>query len=378
MRFRCFGAAARAAAPPASAVCQGRQTMAFVDHAYLLHEGARALGVDPRLSVTDARALVRWLGAFAGEGVARLYWYAAAFDSADPRHARQRRELRKLAQVEPVQLRLGYIKEEAPEWLRDVLESLDVDPRVVREQMSRRSLQRQKAVDTQLAIDLAGLAERGVLGRALLLAGDGDFAPAARVARDAGIGVTVIAPTRFSVARTLRELADHVIEIPADGLAEIVRRNDGAPNRQVGQHGRWRRRATDEGTGHEDAPGGAKRRDDPGASARVFSELAIATTDGSGVRYMPFVEPDRAGYVVERPDGRTARIYLNPSRHDGAGQATVVLFAGQHSDPARDTPLDFHHPFEPAGTPCPSPRLADRRATGGRELPGKAPPRRDT
>jgi uncharacterized LabA/DUF88 family protein len=101
-----------------------------------------------------------------------------------------RRALAAIAEVELVQLRLGQIKEAVPAWQRDVREALDelgVDARRFEERLPLRAVVRQKAVDTLLAIDLARLAERSALSHALVLAGDGDFAPAVQVARDAGV-----------------------------------------------------------------------------------------------------------------------------------------------------------------------------------------------
>jgi uncharacterized LabA/DUF88 family protein len=356
MRFRRFGAAATTAAQSAQRGCLAGRAIAFVDQAYLHRDGARALGVDPRACKADPRAIVRWLGTCDDEPLARVYWYAAAYGPADARYARQRRALGAIADLDLVQLRLGQIKETLPGWQQEarlVLRELGIDARRIDEHLPLRALARQKAVDTQLAIDLVRLAERGALGHALLLAGDGDFAPAVRVARDAGVTVTILAPTRFSVARTLRELADHLVAIPPDELAGMIMRHGDAPVAPA-----------PDGAGEEQRPGPMRGdraqhrhthaadtgRGAPGADGRVFSEHAIVTTDGSGVRYVPFVQDGRVGYVVD--DGtRTTTVYLSPSIHDGAGQATVVLCAGPHGDPARDTALDFHRPFAPRTPP---------------------------
>jgi uncharacterized LabA/DUF88 family protein len=332
------------------------RTMAFVDRGFLLRDGCSVLNVPHGQYRTDAHLLVEWLRSCAaatggaGADCSRVYWYDGAFEPSDPRHESQQRFLRAIAAEELIQPRLGQISETTPAWQRSVrraLEELGVDQGRFEEHCPLRPVLRQKGVDTLIAIDLVRLSERGALDRALVLAGDGDIAEAVRIARDAGVLITIVAPSRFSVSGRLRELADNVIAIPQEDLARIVHPRPPAPQHTGTDAGRRT------GSGHATVRALPRPRATaapaPHAAGAapaplVFEERAVIATDASGAAFVPFVEADRVGYIVRRP-GAERKIYLNPSRYDGAAEPTVVLCIGEHGDPSLDEPCEFYRPF---------------------------------
>jgi uncharacterized LabA/DUF88 family protein len=220
----------------------------FVDHGYLRAEGARALKLDRRKARTNAAAVVQWIkgcgepgsqattGPSAGDArFLRAYWYDGAFDPGDRRRANQEQFLAAIAAQEGIQLRLGHIQEVKPAWqhaLRKALEAVGVDESSFQKHFELRPELRQKGVDTRITLDLVRLAQRRAFDAAVLIAGDRDLAEAVRVAQDEGALITVASPALNTVARELRELADHLIEIPNDQLATMLE-GHGARQRTV-------------------------------------------------------------------------------------------------------------------------------------------------
>jgi uncharacterized LabA/DUF88 family protein len=154
-----------------------------------------------------------------------VYWYDGAFDPRDPRRASQEKFFAAIAAHEGVQLRLGHIQEVRPTWqyaLRSALDRMGIDQTAFEQHFSIRPELRQKGVDTRITLDLVRLAQRGAFDGAVLIAGDRDLAEAVRVAQDEGALVTVASPSLRTVARELRELADHLVEIPRDDLAMML------------------------------------------------------------------------------------------------------------------------------------------------------------
>ena len=69
---------------------------------------------------------------------------------------------------------------------------------------------RQKGVDMKLGIDIASLAYRRQVDQIILIAGDSDFVPAAKVARREGIDVILDPMGMSSIADSLKEHIDGV------------------------------------------------------------------------------------------------------------------------------------------------------------------------
>ena len=86
---------------------------------------------------------------------------------------------------------------------------------------------RQKGVDTLLAIDLTRYAWRGVIQKAIVIAGDRDFVPAIKEARFAGVIVQIYysrAESTF-LSDELLEASDEQFEINKE-LLDLVTRTD--------------------------------------------------------------------------------------------------------------------------------------------------------
>ncbi len=205
----------------------------FVDHGYLRAEGARALKFDRQSTRTSAAAVVQWIKRCSepdshvglGARFLRTYWYDGAFDPSDRRCASQEQFLAAIAAQEGIQLRLGHIQEVKPAWqhaLRKALEAVGVEESDFQKHFALRPELRQKGVDTRITLDLVRLAQRRAFDTAVLIAGDRDLAEAVRVAQDEGVLITVASPALKTVARELRELADHLIEISNEDLAEML------------------------------------------------------------------------------------------------------------------------------------------------------------
>lgn len=125
-------------------------------------------------------------------------------------------ELKKLRKVA---LRLGYLNERSAYWvlrpgiLKSVLArktALDVlTERDVRYEV------RQKGVDMRLGLDIASLAYKRLVDQIVLVAGDSDFVPAAKLARREGIDF-ILDPMWAPIRSDLHE---HI-----DGLRSVLRR----------------------------------------------------------------------------------------------------------------------------------------------------------
>lgn len=200
----------------------------FVDHGYLRAEGARALNLDRKSVRTDAGEVVRWIKGSAGATDGRFlraYWHDGAFDPRDPRRASQEQFFAAIAAHEGVQLLLGHIQEVKPAWqhaLRRTLDRMGVDEDTFAEHFSTKAELRQKGVDTRITLDLVRLAQRRAFDEAVVIAGDRDLAEAVRVAQEEGALITVATPALRTVAREVRELADHLVEIPRGELAKML------------------------------------------------------------------------------------------------------------------------------------------------------------
>jgi uncharacterized LabA/DUF88 family protein len=130
-------------------------------------------------------------------------------------------ELRKLRKVA---LRLGKIDEENAAWainpavLRDLLykkrafESL--------EEHEVNFIGRQKAVDMKIGLDISSLAIKRMVNKIVLIAGDSDFVPAAKLARREGIDF-VLDPMWKTVKPDLQE---HI-----DGIRTTIRKKISTP-----------------------------------------------------------------------------------------------------------------------------------------------------
>lgn len=111
-----------------------------------------------------------------------------------------------------VALRLGYLDEANGAWrIKDSKNS----KKVISGQLDPKTLDEsdfvyhamQKGVDMKLGLDIAALAYKKLVERIVLVAGDSDFVPAAKLARREGIEF-ILDPMRNQIRLDLREHID--------------------------------------------------------------------------------------------------------------------------------------------------------------------------
>jgi uncharacterized LabA/DUF88 family protein len=205
--------------------------MAFVDARGLQHALVKAAGVSARQHRVDVGALRNWLrdgadGHVAPRACRRILYYDAAFDAGHPNAEGQQRFFHALRRIEQVQLRLGHLSLITPDWhdeLRAALAALEIPVERFEQLMPLQPSLRQKGVDVLLALDLARLAERGRVSRAVILAADSDFVPALEIASEAGVLLTLAVPSGTQPAQRLLALADDTIEIHAQTALTLLR-----------------------------------------------------------------------------------------------------------------------------------------------------------
>lgn len=133
--------------------------------------------------------------------------------------------LERLKRLRKVALRLGYISDTGSQWVlkAGVLKKLLAGVLTV-EAFTETDLKyevKQKGVDMRIGLDIASLAYKRLVDQIILVSGDSDFVPAAKLARREGIDF-VLDPMWSSVAPDLHE---HI-----DGLKTVIPKpNDGTP-----------------------------------------------------------------------------------------------------------------------------------------------------
>jgi uncharacterized LabA/DUF88 family protein len=125
-------------------------------------------------------------------------------------------ELRKLRKVA---LRLGYLNERSGKWLLGPEKLKDLlAKKVTVDELTESDVQydvRQKGVDMRIGVDIASMAYKRQVDQIVLVAGDSDFVPAAKLARREGIDF-VLDPMW---ARIRDDLHEHI-----DGLRSVFKR----------------------------------------------------------------------------------------------------------------------------------------------------------
>lgn len=122
-------------------------------------------------------------------------------------------ELRRLRKVA---LRLGYLDERHAGWV--------INPNVLKELFSKKVTfdkltdadvkydVRQKGVDMRIGLDIASLAYKKLVDQIVLISGDSDFVPAAKLARREGIDV-ILDPMWSSIRPDLHEHIDGLMTV---------------------------------------------------------------------------------------------------------------------------------------------------------------------
>ena len=233
-------------------------TAGFIDAGFLKREGAKAIGQRALDVRVDASAVVKWFLSLGRTSYVqlvpsdpneteavqsylhlrvppflRVYWYDGAYDVSHPKAANQRRFFNAIANTPGVQIRLGHIAERGPRFksgirgaLKKTADGMGLDASELLYEFDKhwefRPERKQKGVDTLIALDLVRLAGHGIIGTAILVAGDRDLAEAVRAAQNFGARVLVATPRRHSVAREVAQLADGIITFDHKLLSKIL------------------------------------------------------------------------------------------------------------------------------------------------------------
>lgn len=81
----------------------------------------------------------------------------------------------------------------------------------------------QKGVDVMMAAQMVEMAARGLINHLILLAPDGDYAPAVRIVKSFGVVVHLAHGQRPAPAAELVKVADERIELDSDFLIDCMR-----------------------------------------------------------------------------------------------------------------------------------------------------------
>ena len=92
---------------------------------------------------------------------------------------------------------------------------------------------KQKAVDMKIGIDIASLAYKRLVDQVVLIAGDSDFVPAAKLARREGIDF-ILNPMGQSISPDLFEHIDGLHSVKLKPIAEKVVAGEAADDQQAG------------------------------------------------------------------------------------------------------------------------------------------------
>ena len=214
----------------------------FVDAGFLRAEGAKALGRKSKQVKFDANQVVKWFRELRASDVTshsvasrllRVYWYDGAFAPSHPRYEDQHSYHDAIANVPGIQLRLGQMVERPSKLkapihgaLKNTAHSLGIEPNKLISAFNNYwrfyPTPQQKGVDTLITLDMVRLASRGAFETAIVITGDRDLAEVVRAVQDYGIRVQVATPNKKSVAREVLQIADGVLEIPAEELTRML------------------------------------------------------------------------------------------------------------------------------------------------------------
>lgn len=128
-----------------------------------------------------------------------------------------------------VALRLGYVNEDMAHWTirPDKVKELFNGKTTIANltEMDVRFTAQQKGVDMRIGLDIASLAYKKQVDQIILVSGDSDFVPAAKLARREGIDF-ILDPMWATIRHDLHE---HI-----DGLRSVIQRPASAPVAAVG------------------------------------------------------------------------------------------------------------------------------------------------
>lgn len=206
----------------------------FIDVGYLRAEGQQFFSnlmskMRIRMNTTE---IADWCRSIEGH-LFKAFWYDGAYPTNHKSAKFQQKILSELEQIPNFKLRMGRIVKSRPKYepgLRDAINimasHLGRDPNQIINELEKNGAfkpeYKQKGVDTLLVLDLVMLAQEGKIDTAVLIAGDGDFTEAVRIAQNLGTRVSIATPNRHSVDRELCKLADNIIDLDQDTLNKMT------------------------------------------------------------------------------------------------------------------------------------------------------------
>lgn len=136
--------------------------------------------------------------------------------SKTPMAAWRREFFEELKKLRKVALRLGYLNERSAQWVlhSQPLKDLLAKRRTI-DDLTDRDVKydvRQKGVDMRIGLDIASLAYKKLVDQIILIAGDSDFVPAAKLARREGIDF-LLDPMWASIRDDLHEHIDGLCSV---------------------------------------------------------------------------------------------------------------------------------------------------------------------
>ncbi len=187
----------------------------FIDGSNFYHALKAAFG---RASVKFDELALALTNRATDRKLLRVHYYNAAYDqSTDPQgYAKQQAFLANLRRTPYVTLNLGRLERRHIDW-----PDIDVDKRRKIEEVLGQPLPEythvEKGVDTQLVVDMVRLAVANTYDVAVLVSGDGDFAPAVEFVKQLGKHVELGRVQNWPCNR-LRDVCDIEIAIDEDML----------------------------------------------------------------------------------------------------------------------------------------------------------------
>lgn len=164
---------------------QRKRVMLFIDGSNFYHAVKQICG---KASVDFAKLVSALVGP--GRDLVRVYYYNAPVNALEvpEQYSRQQRFLSALRRLDYFEVKLG---------------------RLVR----RPNGMVEKGVDVRLATDMVAAGLRDRYDVAVLVSGDGDFADAVQIVKDAGKHVEVAFPRSPSLSAALVDVCDRCIEL---------------------------------------------------------------------------------------------------------------------------------------------------------------------
>ena len=209
-------------------------TAILIDGAFFIH---RFRAIEPHNAFNSQRAAElawRWAVSHLSDGsrpnksrrdLYRIFFYdcpplekklhnpisGKAIDFSRSTEAEFRRELhRALLTKRKVALRLGHLSPDAPWTIKQDRITAMLKGQLNSEELTEADVQpatRQKGVDMRIGLDISSLAYKRQVDQIVLIAGDADFVPAAKLARREGIDF-ILDPMWRSIPQTLNEHID--------------------------------------------------------------------------------------------------------------------------------------------------------------------------